>query len=157
MVLSKTPLFFVCCTLVFLFGRPEARAADIVRLTDVARVIGVVRAAAATDSLPMTCGKSVEIERIISEAISLGAPIYNEGMHMACYRIYEWAGYKILYEYGSACPEVERVLKAAIEKSHGDLSDTEKAWLMRMAFDKIMGVPTKTKDTEKDDVSPRKG
>lgn len=138
MHLSKTPLFIVCVSFALVFCRLDARAAT-------------------TDSLPGNCGKNAEIERIISEAISLGAPIYNEGMHMACYRIYEWAGYKILYEYGATCPEVEKVLKSAIEKSHGDLSDTEKAWLMRMAFDKIMGVPTKTKDPEKDDVSPRKG
>jgi hypothetical protein len=151
MSLSKTPLLLICCTLVFFFCQPAARATSVACAGDVAR------AAAATDSLPMTCGKSAEIERIISEAISLGAPIYNEGMHMACYRIYEWAGYKILYEYGKECPEVEKVLKSAIEKSHGDLSDTEKAWLMRMAFDKIMGVPTKTKESEKDDVAPRKG
>ncbi len=88
------------------------------------------------DSTPLTCGKSVEIEKIITEAISLGAPIYNQGMHMACYRIYEWAGYKILYEYGKDCPEIEKLLKSTIQRSHGDFSDTEKAWLMRMAFDR---------------------
>ena len=89
-----------------------------------------------------------EVEKIINEAISLGAPIYNEGLHMACYRIYEWAGYKILYEYGKKCGEIEKTLKAAIEKSHGDYSDTEKAWIMRVAFDKILGVSTKTVEPE---------
>jgi hypothetical protein len=107
--------------------------------------------------VPLTCGKSEEIGRIINEAISLGAPIYNEGMHMACYRIYEWAGYKILYVYGKDCPEVEKLLRTTIEKSHGDLSDVEKAWLMRMAFDKILGVPTQTTKPGKDDLAPRKG
>jgi len=108
------------------------------------------------DSIPPNCPKSPEIEKIINDAISLGAPIYNEGLHMACYRIYEWAAYKILYEYGKSCKEVEKILKTAIEKSHGDYSDTEKAWLMRVAFDLIMGVPTKTGQPEKPD-APRKG
>lgn len=105
---------------------------------------------AATDSLPVSCSKSDEIEKIITEAISLGAPIYNEGLHLACYRIYEWAAYKIIYVYGTPCKNVERILKKAIENSHGDFSDTEKAWLMRAAFDKILGVPTKTNETEKE-------
>ncbi len=104
----------------------------------------------ATDSLPVSCSKSDEIEKIITEAISLGAPIYNEGLHLACYRIYEWAAYKIIYVYGTTCKNVERILKKAVENSHGDFSDTEKAWLMRVAFDKILGVPTKTNETEKE-------
>ncbi len=104
----------------------------------------------ATDSLPVNCSKSNEIEKIITEAISLGAPIYNEGLHLACYRIYEWAAYKIIYVYGTTCKNVESILKTAIENSHGDYSDTEKAWLMRAAFDKILGVPTKTNETEKE-------
>jgi hypothetical protein len=111
---------------------------------------------AATDSLPGECPKNPEIEKIITDAIALGAPIYNEGLHMACYRIYEWASYKILYEYGKSCKEIERILKTAVDKSHGDFSDTEKAWLMRAAFDKIMGVPTRTGEPEKPS-SPRKG
>ena len=105
----------------------------------------------------MNCGKADEIEKIINQAISLGAPIYNEGLHMACYRIYEWAGYKILYVYGKDCPEVEKLLRTAIEKSHGDLSDTEKAWLMRMAFDKILGVQTQTGKPEKDTPATPRG
>ena len=96
------------------------------------------------DTLPVDCSKSEEIEKIISEAISLGAPIYNEGLHMACYRVYEWAAYKILYEYAKPCKGVESILKTALDQSHGDYSDTEKAWLMRQAFDKILGVPTQT-------------
>ncbi len=113
-------------------------------------------AGTAKDSIPGDCPNSPEIEKIINDAISLGAPIYNEGLHMACYRIYEWAAYKILYEYGKSCKEVERVLKTAVEKSHGDYSDTEKAWLMRAAFDKIMGVPTQTGQPERS-TAPRKG
>lgn len=100
--------------------------------------------ASTMDTIPTDPAKKAEVEKIIREAISLGAPIYNEGMHMACYRIYEWAAYKILYVYGKDCPEVEKTLKAAVERSHGDMSDTEKAWLMRMAFDKVLGEPTRT-------------
>lgn len=108
------------------------------------------------DSVPLTCAKSPEINRIINEAISLGAPIYNQGMHLACYRIYEWASYKIIYEYPKECKEIVKILKTAIDKSHGDYSDTEKAWLMRAAFDKILGEPTRTNPTENPE-NQRKG
>jgi len=56
------------------------------------------------------------------------------------------ASYKILCEYGKDCKEVEKILKTAIDKSHGDYSDFEKAWIMRVTFDKIMGVPTEMGD-----------
>lgn len=96
-----------------------------------------------------TCLNSEQVEKIIADAISIGAPLYNSGYKLFCYRIYEWAGYKILYEYGTSCKDVEKILKAAIEKSHGDYSDLEKAWIMRAAFDKILGVPTESGDPEK--------
>lgn len=102
-----------------------------------------------SDTLKGKCPKTEEITKIIGDAIALGAPIYNAGLHNGCYRIYEWAAYKILYEHGKACTEVEKILKTAIQKSHGDYSDTEKAWMMREAFDKILGVPTKTREEEK--------
>ncbi|WP_431209664.1 hypothetical protein ACQ86N_26410 [Puia sp. P3] len=104
---------------------------------------------APSDTIPGKCPMNDEIEKIIGEAISLGAPAYNAGMHMACYRIYEWASYKILYEYGKDCLEITKMLKTAIDKSHGDYSDTEKAWIMRVAFDKILGQPTQTADPQK--------
>ncbi|MGH2564560.1 MAG: hypothetical protein ACRDE5_08605, partial [Ginsengibacter sp.] len=77
-------------------------------------------------------------------------PVYNAGLHIECYRIYEWAAYKIIYVYGSDCKEIGTVLKIAVDKSHGDYSDIEKAWMMRAAFDKILGVPTQTSEPEKE-------
>ncbi len=81
---------------------------------------------------------------IIDEAITAGAPTYNGGNHLGCFRIYEGAAYKVLYKYGSKCKDVKGVLEAALEKAYGDYTSTEKAWIMRTAFDYILGVPTKT-------------
>ncbi len=131
----------LCMILVFFFCQPPAKAA----ITDHYPMEDTV-AKAAADTIIKGCSKSEQVEKIITDAISIGVPVYNSGYHLACYRIYEWAGYKILYEYGTTCKEVEKVLKTAIEKSHGDYSDLEKAWIMRAAFDKIMGVPTQTGD-----------
>ncbi len=103
------------------------------------------------------CAKGEQVEKIIGDAISIGAPLYNSGYHLLCYRVYEWAGYKILYEYGKSCKDMERVLKAAIEKSHGDYSDIEKAWMMRAAFDTILGVPTQMGEQKKEDTEIERG
>ena len=103
----------------------------------------------ATDTLPMAgCSDSVAVTQIIANAIDLGVPVYNAGLHNECYHVYEWAAYKILYVYGSHCSEVKKILSEAVEKSHGDYSDIDKAWIMRVAFDKILGEPTKTVSPE---------
>ena len=96
-------------------------------------------------SLSIKCEKSDSINFIISEAINIGAPTYNQGNYAGCYRIYEGASYKILYKYSNYCVRVSQILKTAIEKSYGNLTDSEKAWIMRMAFDQILGEPTRTK------------
>ena len=106
------------------------------------------------------CSDSTAIAKIIGDAIELGAPIYNAGFHIGCYRVYEWAAYKIVSVYGNNCKEVEKILKVAIDKSHGDYSDIEKAWLMRAAFDKILGEPTTTGNPDKpspEREKPKKG
>jgi hypothetical protein len=92
--------------------------------------------------LANNCKKIEEVYIILSEAIGIGAPTYNEGNHIGCYRIYEGAAYKILYKYGNKCKEVTKILETALEKSYGDYNSTEKAWIMRKAFDQILGAPT---------------
>jgi hypothetical protein len=92
------------------------------------------------------CANINAVNVIIEEAITIGAPTYNNGNHTGCFRIYEGAAYKILYKYGSKCSEVKNVLEAALEKAYGDYSSTEKAWIMRQAFDLILGVPTQTQE-----------
>ena len=51
---------------------------------------------------------------------------------------------------------LKKYLKSAIEKSHGDYFDIEKAWLMRAAFDKILGEPTTPGKPEKESPERRK-
>ena len=109
-------------------------------------------AAAANDSTKISlpsktieCSMIEEVNSIIQEAISIGAPTYNKGNYLGCYRIYEGASYKILYQHGAVCVGVSKILKIALEKSYGNYSDSDKAWIMRMAFDEILGEPTITK------------
>jgi hypothetical protein len=99
------------------------------------------------DSIPFKCSKNEELEKIIIDAIDIGAPVYNAGNYIGCYRIYDATAYKILYLYEDKCSEIAKILKTCIEKCHGDYSDTEKAWIMRGGFDKILGEPTVTGPT----------
>lgn len=57
------------------------------------------------------CGDSTAIVKIIGDAIELGAPIYNAGFHIGCYRLYEWAACKIVSAYGSNCKDLEKIFK----------------------------------------------
>ena len=93
----------------------------------------------------INCSKIGAVDTIIYEAIDIGAPTYNLKNYLGCYRIYEGASYKIIYMYGSQCARIKEILQTAIEKSYGNYSDSDKAWIMRMAFDEILGVETKTK------------
>ncbi len=100
---------------------------------------------AAAPKIGKDCEKIDAIYVIIAQAIDAGAPTYNAGNHLACYMIYEGAAYKILHKYGGRCVDVSNILESALEKSYGNYSATDKAWIMRMAFDEILGEPTKTK------------
>jgi hypothetical protein len=91
------------------------------------------------------CARTAEITAIIEDAISIGAPTYNQGNHLGCYKIYEGAAYKIIHLHGAKCKDITMLLNYALDKSHESYTDTEKAWIMRLAFDKILGVPTQTK------------
>ena len=97
------------------------------------------------NAVDKNCSKMELVVSIIDEAIYSGAPIYNDGNHEACFKIYEGAAYKILHKYSKKCTETSEILETALEKITGNYNVTEKAWIMRMAFDKILGVPTQTK------------
>jgi hypothetical protein len=99
----------------------------------------------ALKNINFDCPNKAAVDTIIEEAISVGAPTYNDGNHIGCYRVYEGASYKILYKYGALCNEVSDILKTALRKSYEAYTISEKAWIIRAAFDKILGVPTRTK------------
>lgn len=90
------------------------------------------------------CEKIEAVTYIIEEAISVGAPAYNNGDHASCFLIYKGAAYRIMYLHGAKCKQVKNILETALEKTEGNYNVTEKAWIMRMAFDQILGEPTRT-------------
>jgi S1-C subfamily serine protease len=96
---------------------------------------------ALTDSVYDGCKKPDvdDIVKTISEAIELGAPLYNEGTrkgYEACYKIYEGAAIKL--EQSVACKGVKSTFGDGLLRASTMDSYKEKAWAMRDAFDGLM-------------------
>jgi hypothetical protein len=77
-----------------------------------------------------------DIVRQIGEAIENGAPLYNEGKHEACYRIYE--GTAVRYEHDAVCAGVRSAFGDGLLRAGGLKSYKEKAWAMRDTFDGLI-------------------
>jgi serine protease Do len=75
----------------------------------------------------------------ISQAISLGAPLYNQGNHEACFKIYDGASLD-LDRTLTGCKGVKQALADGRTRAQALTSWTEKAWAMRDAFDGLLKV-----------------
>lgn len=78
----------------------------------------------------------IEIVQAIRSAISSGAPVYNQGNHEACYRIYE--GTAIKFEREASCPGIRAAFGDGLLRAGSLDSFTEKAWAMRDTFDGVL-------------------
>ena len=76
----------------------------------------------------------------ISDAIDVGAPLYNDGNFAACYHVYEGAALDIERRLPKACKGPKLALASG--RGHADkLSDpSAQAWAMRDAFDGLTDV-----------------
>ncbi|CAN5192588.1 hypothetical protein BH24PSE2_BH24PSE2_16270 [soil metagenome] len=86
------------------------------------------------------------IDGVIADAISTGVDIYNSGNHLGCYRIYEGAGYKLLFLLQDRCETASSLLGKAVREASGtvlpgnyDSVPAAQAWIMRIAFDSLLG------------------
>lgn len=82
-----------------------------------------------------------QIEQVaseISDAIAVGAPLYNQGDHEACYRIYEHASAKMAVDAG--CAGVREAFKHGLARAAMVEGYKEKAWALRDTFDGLIDV-----------------
>ena len=79
-----------------------------------------------------------EAVKAVGEAIANGAPVYNEGNHEGCYRIYEGTALRLDRE--NDCKGVREALGAGLLRASTLPTFTEKAWAMRDAFDGLLDV-----------------
>jgi serine protease Do len=77
--------------------------------------------------------------RSITEAIQLGAPVYNQGEHEACFVIYRKVA--DLYEGDKAmCKGIREAFGQGLLRAESESGFTEKAWAMRDTFDGLTDV-----------------
>ena len=96
-------------------------------------------------------GKSIAVALdVIRRAISLGAPIYNQGGFEVCYRIYEGAALRL--ERESQCPLVRKALGSGLLRSGTKSSYRAKAWALRDAFDAILNVARRLSSTGRNEI-----
>jgi hypothetical protein len=79
------------------------------------------------------------IENEIEQAIGIGAPLYNDGNHEGCYRIYSNTALAIDHKV-SGCTGARAALLAGVKRADGVEGYTAKAWAMRDAFDGVLDV-----------------
>jgi S1-C subfamily serine protease len=89
------------------------------------------------------------VENEISQAIGVGAPVYNDGNHEACYRIYSNAALALDHKV-SGCSGARTALLAGVKRAEGLEGYTAKAWAMRDAFDGVLDVIGRKRDQEKE-------
>lgn len=80
-----------------------------------------------------------EIQAAIQDAIKVGAPLYNDGNHEACYRVYAAAALDLNRKLAN-CPGPKRVLLEGVERADTRTKWADKAWVMRDAFDGVLEV-----------------
>lgn len=79
-----------------------------------------------------------EMRLLISMAIQIGAPVYNLGDRRGCYEIYA-ATARLLTQVAPPEPKVKEFLRDVLQKSVLEPDVTEQAWMLRRAFDSILG------------------
>ena len=79
----------------------------------------------------------------ISRAISIGAPLYNQGNFEACYRIYEGAALEV-QQTVQQCQGPKQALIQGIDHAKTRPGWSDKAWAMRDTFDGLLAVTVPT-------------
>lgn len=75
----------------------------------------------------------------IASAIEIGAPVYNSGDHVGCYRLYLGTATDLVAKLPD-CPGVRSALSAGIKRATSIQDYTAEAWAMRDAFDGLIRV-----------------
>ena len=82
-----------------------------------------------------------EVVQAISDAIDVGAPLYNRGDIEACFRIYEGTSSKL--EHDPPCPGVGKAFGDGLLRASTLATYKEKAWALRDTFDGLIDVAKK--------------
>jgi hypothetical protein len=80
-----------------------------------------------------------EVRILLAHAVSIGAPAFNLGDHRGCYDIYACTG-RLLVNSAAVPERIKDVLRDALARASVVPDVSRQAWMMREAFDAILGV-----------------
>ena len=78
------------------------------------------------------------IRTMLAAAISVGAPVYNSGDYRGCYEVYA-ATARMLVRVVDGADDEKDLLTEALRETALEPDVKEQAWVMRRAFDFILG------------------
>jgi hypothetical protein len=81
-----------------------------------------------------------QIFEAIAGAIDAGAPVYNDGNHEGCYRIYEKTAEGLREQLSVTCSGSRDALQAGLSRAGTMESFDDKAWALRDSFDGLLDV-----------------
>jgi hypothetical protein len=77
------------------------------------------------------------VQNTLNNAIGEGVPLFNNGDHFSCYRIYSQALNSVLPMLGNR-PSLQATVQGAMTKAAHQRSDYDKAWTLRYAIDLVL-------------------
>ena len=78
------------------------------------------------------------IRSYLALAIQLGAPAYNGGDHRGCYEVYACTA-RMLLRTVEGADDDKGLLRQALERCSTVPDVNEQAWILRHAFDAVLG------------------
>jgi hypothetical protein len=78
------------------------------------------------------------IRSFLAQAIQIGAPAYNLGDQRGCYEVYACTA-RMLLRAVEGADELRQRLRLALEQCSTVVDVNEAAWIMRHAFDAVLG------------------
>jgi hypothetical protein len=91
-----------------------------------------------------------DVRRFLATAISIGAPAFNLGDTRGCYEVYACTARLLVYS-ASVADAIKVRLRKSLEQAAVIPEVARQAWIMRHAFDAILGTTLESEGTEKSD------
>jgi hypothetical protein len=91
-----------------------------------------------------------EVRQLLAMAIQIGAPAFNLGDARGCYEVYACTA-RLLVNSAAVSGAVKDRLRTALEEACVVPDVAKQAWIMRHAFDAILGAKSDDTDDEADD------
>ena len=119
---------------------PDARFPSARAVGDALRALGAGPAVATPSARGAARAVPADVAERVRAAIQIGAPLYNQGDHAGCARVYRETAEEILARKPSNEPRVAVMarLRSALARASERSSPTHAAWDLRWAFDDLV-------------------